>query len=289
MKQSKVEVKAVAEVAVVPVEVQVGPIMAWRDGKAVLVAPGPRLISPVIPHTGRRVGTIDCSPAICPVRLGEDGVFEGGAVKFADGGGYDVRQVRTLCVVRGWIVDRLADLVGEDGLPNGRKLGKTAKGTLAIYRVVDDAVEAMVTGAGVGSVSCARVARADGIEVAEKLCADYPAVFVMKRQCPGVERGYRVQEETADGSRRDVDWVGRRDWLPASWFQPRQGSAGRYDLCADDFDFGPADEGELADAFDASDEALADAREANNEDDITDETARDDQASGLRVAVRRGK
>jgi len=269
MKRSKVEVEVVAEVEavqVVPVEVQVGPVMAWRDGKAVLVAPGPRLISPVIPHTGRRAGTIDCSMAVCPVGLGDDGVFAGGAVMFADGGGYDVRQVRTLCVVRAWIVDRLADLVGSDGKAVGRKLGKTAKGTLAIYKVVDDAVEAMVTGAGVGAVGCARVARADGIEVAEKLCADYPGVFVMKRQCPGVERGYRVQEETADGSRRDVDWVGRRDWLPASWFQPRQGSAGRYDLSAADFDFSVADEGELPDHSEADDQP-------------------EDQATGLRVAV----
>jgi hypothetical protein len=41
-------------------------------------------------------------------------------------------------------------------------------------------------------------------------------------------------------------------------------------LSADDFDFGVADEGELADAFDAEDQP-------------------DDQAAGLRVAVRRGK
>jgi hypothetical protein len=182
-----------------------------------------------------------------------------------------------LSVVRAWIVDRLADLVGQDGAAVGRKLGRTAKGTLAIYRVVDDAVEAMVTSAGIGSVVCARVARADGIEVAEKLCADYPGVFVMKRECPGVERGYRVQEETADGLRRDVDWIGRRDWLPASWFQARQGSAGKYDLCAADFDFGLADE----------DEAAEEGGEAADAVDADDQP--EDQAAELRVAVTTAK
>jgi hypothetical protein len=284
MEAKKVEVKRETEVAQ---KVEVGPIKAWRDGKPLLVKPGPRLVTPVIPATGRHAGTIDCSMEVCPVRLGDGGRFERGAVVGADGSiAYDVRQVRTLCVVRAWIVDRLADLVGADGAAVGRKLGRTAKGTLAIYRVVEDAVSAMCGPQGAGS----RVARADGIEVAEKLCLDYPAVFVMKRQCPGVERGYRVQEETEDGSRRDVDWIGRRDWLPASWFQPRQGSAGRYDLCAEDFDFGLPDAvDEVPEEDDVVGGALMDAMAENMEDDLTDETAEDDQASPLRAAVAASK